>query len=250
MHCEQPEQPPESHKVDHGTQRDAPAQESAHESVGGGGGGGGDWGCGGEGGAPSTPPVIACDERDEALSSDGSTQPWTVESVIARWTSIAYRGPCIGLRYDEARVQGCVERRRYIINMVRGKHARHARVAVDSLRFEQLEARRVVSCGDGRAQTLVLLSSCVCGKLFCAARGRGEGLVSAHRTALSLPLALSRGGVVRESRTAGSRAFAFDGRFVHTLQSNESCCTQFFNKLALPVVRGKVKRAKNAAFDR
>ena len=49
--------------------------------------------------APSTPPVIAdsCDERDEALSSDGITQPWTVESVIARWKSIAYRGPCIDL---------------------------------------------------------------------------------------------------------------------------------------------------------
>ena len=49
--------------------------------------------------APSTPPVIAdsCDERDEALSSDGITQPWTVESVIARWKSIACRGPCIDL---------------------------------------------------------------------------------------------------------------------------------------------------------
>ena len=49
--------------------------------------------------SPSIPPVItdSCDERDEALSSNGSTQPWTVESVIARWTSIAYRGPCIDL---------------------------------------------------------------------------------------------------------------------------------------------------------
>jgi len=51
--------------------------------------------------APSTPPVIAdsCDERDAscALSSDGSTQPWTVESIIARWTSIAYCGPRIDL---------------------------------------------------------------------------------------------------------------------------------------------------------
>ena len=49
--------------------------------------------------APSIPPVIAdsSDGRDEALSSDEITQPWTVESVIARWKSIAYRGPCIDL---------------------------------------------------------------------------------------------------------------------------------------------------------
>ena len=49
--------------------------------------------------APSIPPVIvdSCDEKDEALSSNGITQPWTIESVIARWTSIAYRGPCIDL---------------------------------------------------------------------------------------------------------------------------------------------------------
>ena len=40
-------------------------------------------------------PVIAdsCGERGEscAFSSDGSTQPLTSESIIARWTSIAYR---------------------------------------------------------------------------------------------------------------------------------------------------------------
>ena len=50
---------------------------------------------------PSTPPVIADSrhKRDEALSStgSGSDQPWTVESVIARWTSMAYRGPGIDL---------------------------------------------------------------------------------------------------------------------------------------------------------
>ena len=36
--------------------------------------------------APSAPPVIAdsFDERDEVLLSEGSPQPWTVESVIAR----------------------------------------------------------------------------------------------------------------------------------------------------------------------
>ena len=48
--------------------------------------------------APSILPVIAdsC-EGDEALSSNGTIQPWTVESVIARRTSIACRGPCINL---------------------------------------------------------------------------------------------------------------------------------------------------------
>ena len=50
--------------------------------------------------APSAPPVIADsfdDERDEVLLSEGSPQPSTAESVIARWTSIANRGPCIDL---------------------------------------------------------------------------------------------------------------------------------------------------------
>ena len=49
--------------------------------------------------APSAPPVIAdsFDERDEVLLSQGSPQPSTAESVIARWTSIANRGPCIDL---------------------------------------------------------------------------------------------------------------------------------------------------------
>ena len=50
--------------------------------------------------APSAPPVIADsfdDERDEVLLSEGSPQPSTAESVIARWTSIAHRGPCIDL---------------------------------------------------------------------------------------------------------------------------------------------------------
>ena len=48
--------------------------------------------------APSAPPVIADsfdDERDEVLLSEGSPQPSTAESVIARWTSIANRGPCM-----------------------------------------------------------------------------------------------------------------------------------------------------------
>ena len=47
--------------------------------------------------APSTPPVIAdsCAEWDEscALSSGKSTQPWTAESIIARWTIIECCGP-------------------------------------------------------------------------------------------------------------------------------------------------------------
>ena len=49
--------------------------------------------------APSAPPVIAdsFDERDEVLLSEGSPQPSTAESVIARWTSIVNRGPCIDL---------------------------------------------------------------------------------------------------------------------------------------------------------
>ena len=36
--------------------------------------------------APSDPPVISdsFDERDEVLLSEGSPQPWTVESIIAR----------------------------------------------------------------------------------------------------------------------------------------------------------------------
>ena len=49
--------------------------------------------------APSAPPVIAdsFDERDEVWLSQGSPQPSTAESVVARWTSIANRGPCIDL---------------------------------------------------------------------------------------------------------------------------------------------------------
>ena len=57
--------------------------------------------------ALSTSPVIAdsCGERGESYGyavsrSDGSTQPLTVESIIARWTSIAYRGPCIDLHIE------------------------------------------------------------------------------------------------------------------------------------------------------
>eukprot|EP00964_Phaeocystis_antarctica_P151211 scaffold118764_cov48-Phaeocystis_antarctica.AAC.1 len=48
--------------------------------------------------APSTSPVItdSCDES-LTLSSDGSPQPLTLESIIARWKSIAHRGPCIDL---------------------------------------------------------------------------------------------------------------------------------------------------------
>jgi len=51
---------------------------------------------------PSTSPVIAescAASGDEscALSSGVSTQPLDVESIIARWTSIAYCGPCICL---------------------------------------------------------------------------------------------------------------------------------------------------------
>ena len=51
---------------------------------------------------PSTSPVIAescAASGDEscALSSGASTQPLDVESIIARWTSIAYCGPCICL---------------------------------------------------------------------------------------------------------------------------------------------------------
>ena len=51
--------------------------------------------------APSTSPVItdSCDERGEscAVSADGNPQPLALESNIARWTSIACRGPCIDL---------------------------------------------------------------------------------------------------------------------------------------------------------
>ena len=49
--------------------------------------------------ASSAPPVIAdsFDERDEVLLSQGSPQPSTAESVIAKWTSIVNRGPCIDL---------------------------------------------------------------------------------------------------------------------------------------------------------
>ena len=39
--------------------------------------------------------IADCGKRDEALSSTGSDQPWIVESVIASWTSMAYRGTCI-----------------------------------------------------------------------------------------------------------------------------------------------------------
>ena len=51
---------------------------------------------------PSTSPVIAesCGASGDAscaLPSDGSTQPLDVESIIARWTSLAYCGPCICL---------------------------------------------------------------------------------------------------------------------------------------------------------
>ena len=63
--------------------------------------------------APSTSPMIAdsCDERCEScvLPSDGSPQPLTLESIIARWTSIAHRGPCIDLHRSDD-VYGCVER--------------------------------------------------------------------------------------------------------------------------------------------
>ena len=49
---------------------------------------------------PSTSPVIAesCVESGDescALSSGASIQPLDVESIIARWTNIAYCGPCI-----------------------------------------------------------------------------------------------------------------------------------------------------------
>ena len=49
---------------------------------------------------PSTSLVIAesgAESGDEscALSAGASTQPLDVESIIARWTSIAYCGPCI-----------------------------------------------------------------------------------------------------------------------------------------------------------
>ena len=46
--------------------------------------------------APLAPPVIAdsFDERDEVWLSEGSPQPSTAESVIARWTSIADRKSC------------------------------------------------------------------------------------------------------------------------------------------------------------
>ena len=38
------------------------------------------------------------DERGKcAVSSDGNPEPLTLESIIARWMSIAYRGPCIDL---------------------------------------------------------------------------------------------------------------------------------------------------------
>ena len=49
--------------------------------------------------ASSAPSVIAdsFDERDEVLLSQGSPQQSTAESVIARWTSIATRGPFIDL---------------------------------------------------------------------------------------------------------------------------------------------------------
>ena len=54
--------------------------------------------------ALSASPVIteSCGESGEscAVSADGSTQPLTVESIIARWTSIAYCGPCIDLLSD------------------------------------------------------------------------------------------------------------------------------------------------------
>ena len=62
--------------------------------------------------ALSTSPVIAdsCDDSLalSSLSSDGSLQPLTSESSIARW-SIAYRGPCIDLHRSDD-VYGCVER--------------------------------------------------------------------------------------------------------------------------------------------
>ena len=49
---------------------------------------------------PSTSPLIAescagSGDESSALSSGGSTQPLDVESIIARWTNIAYCGPCI-----------------------------------------------------------------------------------------------------------------------------------------------------------
>ena len=49
--------------------------------------------------ALSTSPVIAdsCDERGESCAFFRSTQPLALESIIARWTSIAYRAPCIDL---------------------------------------------------------------------------------------------------------------------------------------------------------
>lgn len=45
--------------------------------------------------APSILPVIADLCEGDDLSSNGTIQPWAVESVIARRTSIACRGPCI-----------------------------------------------------------------------------------------------------------------------------------------------------------
>ena len=114
--------------------------------------------------------------------------------------------------------------------MVRGKHARRARVAVDSLRFEQLEARRVVSCGDGRAQTLVCVVVAFVESYSAEHEGAGR-LVSARCSALSLPWHyqgggwLGRGGpqVVRlSSLTTGVSS-------LHTLQSNEKAVAHSFS---------------------
>ena len=57
---------------------------------------------------PATSPVIAesCGETGRpaalAVSPDGSIQPLDVESIIASWTSIAYRSACIDLAIELA----------------------------------------------------------------------------------------------------------------------------------------------------
>ena len=91
-----------------------------------------------------------------------------------------------------------------IIKMVRGKHARHARVAVDSLRFEQLEARRVVSCGDGRAQTWYCVVVALWKAILRSTRARGRVSLCALLCSVS-SVAPSRRAFLRYIRCRATR---------------------------------------------